>query len=373
MSLSTETLAQRVRDKIDASGRRDADIAAAIGMDPTALSKALAGRRHFKPLELARLADEVGASIDLLLADEDTEFEPVLVAARAQHQSPAIDEATKIVEQLVHVNRLLVDVGCKNRPTIDVAFVNGVSYEQGKSLARQVRAELDCEWLPEEFDSLAAMIEQRLSIDVAVAELPPGLDGLSVVQGDFRMALINSNVAPTRQRFTLGHELGHIFAGDTNNVLIDENVVGGRNDRERRANAFAAEFLVPAEQLRAEMGNWKSDDSVIEKLLARYRVSLDVLAYSAHNAGVVDAAERDRIRKMNSPGLIARPGRLSDLQTINDRRAPGQLLLRALHAYAAGKISIRPIAGLLATDPDILLAQLSPARPDIESPDVMVP
>lgn len=99
-------------------------------------------------------------------------------------------------------------------------------------MARQVRAELGWDWLPEEFDELAAMIEGRLGIDVAVAELTAGIDGLSVVQGDFRLALINSKLPPTRQRFTLGHELGHIFAEDSENVLIDESVVGSTTPRE---------------------------------------------------------------------------------------------------------------------------------------------
>ncbi|WP_067694446.1 helix-turn-helix domain-containing protein [Nocardia jejuensis] len=373
MSLSTETLARRVRDKVTASGRRDAEVAAAIDMDPTALSKALSGRRQFKPLELARLADELGASIDLLLADEDEALEPVLVAARAQHDGPAIDEASKVVEHLVQLNRLLTDVGCDNQPAINFPVRGVAVFEQGKALARQVRTSVDRDWLPEEFDELAELVETSLRVDVAVAELPSGLDGLSVVQGDFRLALINSNLPPTRQRFTLGHELGHIFAGDTENVLIDESVVGSSTPREIRANAFAAEFLVPGEQLREELWGQTEDESKIEKLLSRYRVSLDVLAFHAHNCDIVDAVGRDRMRRMSSARFITRAGRMSDLQTINGRRVPGRLLFRAVHAYVAGRISIRPIAGLLDTEPDLLLTQLAPILSGEESSDVMVP
>ncbi|GGN79303.1 ImmA/IrrE family metallo-endopeptidase [Nocardia rhizosphaerihabitans] len=112
------------------------------------------------------------------------------------------------------------------------------------------------------------MVNATTWIDVAVAELPAGIDGLSVVRGDFRLALINSKLPPTRQRFTLGYELGHIFAEDSENVLIDESVAGSTTPREIRANAFAAEFLVPGEQLRAERYGRAEDVAAIEKLLA---------------------------------------------------------------------------------------------------------
>jgi hypothetical protein len=92
-------------------------------------------------------------------------------------------------------------------------------------------------------------------------------------------------------------------------------------------------------------------DLVIE-LLGRYRVSLDMLAFRLHNIGTVNAQERDRIRKLMSSRIAVRPGRLNDLQAFNERRAPKPLLDRALKAFSAGRLGLRPLAVLLDVDLD---------------------
>jgi hypothetical protein len=54
------------------------------------------------------------------------------------------------------------------------------------------------------------------------------------------------------------------------------------------------------------------DEETIVDLLATCRVSLDMLAFRLHNVGVVEAADRDRIRAMKSARIVARPGRSDD-------------------------------------------------------------
>ena len=63
-------------------------------------------------------------------------------------------------------------------------------------------------------------------MDVCISPLPQGLDGLAVTSGRLRLALVSSGISATRQRFTLAHELGHLVAGDAQELRVDEDVFG---------------------------------------------------------------------------------------------------------------------------------------------------
>jgi hypothetical protein len=116
-------------------------------------------------------------------------------------------------------------------------------------------------------------------------------------------------------------------------------------------------------------GSAAPTETLIADLLSRYRVSLDALAFRLHNAGVINAAGRDAVRRMTSARIGLRQGRATDLQARRERRLPQGILNRAVEAYVKGRISIRPLANLVGIDPDTLLQELSPPRlPPASSP-----
>jgi Zn-dependent peptidase ImmA (M78 family)/transcriptional regulator with XRE-family HTH domain len=368
MALGLDTLARRIKEALHAAGTSQQELAAAIGMDPTALSKALAGRRGFKSLEVALIAESLGVSTDALLADDDADvpLRPALAARVQGDASPVVDYAIARAEQIRDVDALLDDLG---RPALPLATLPALSavadpVMQGEALAAAVRQQAGIADgdLPPEPEDFAAWVEEALGIDVCIAPLPNGLDGLALRSGRLRLALISSGIAATRQRFTLAHEVCHLASGDAQDLTVDEDVFGRRTAEERRANAFAAAFLMPVRAIRGAAEGKELDEDLVVGLLGRFRVSLDALAFRLHNIGVVNAGGRDRVRTMSSARIALRPGRAEDLQARNERRAPGRLLARAMEAFAAGELGIRPLAALLDTDPDRLLDELSPPR-----------
>lgn len=60
----------RVRGRIAAVGKSQAEIAAAIGLTPSKLSKSIHGTRQFSAVELARLSAELGVSMHWLVTGE---------------------------------------------------------------------------------------------------------------------------------------------------------------------------------------------------------------------------------------------------------------------------------------------------------------
>jgi Zn-dependent peptidase ImmA (M78 family)/transcriptional regulator with XRE-family HTH domain len=87
--------------------------------------------------------------------------------------------------------------------------------------------------------------------------------------------LINDQIPTDRMRFTLSHEIGHITMHRMRS-----------GDMEREADQFAAEFLMPAAQIRPQLSNVN-----LPKLAAMkpyWRVSMNALLYRAAEVGAID-------------------------------------------------------------------------------------
>lgn len=85
--------------------------------------------------------------------------------------------------------------------------------------------------------------------------------------------VINSNDAPRRQRFTFAHELAHFML---HRDLVDEVVDNALyrspnlgNDMERQADRFAAQLLLPAQEVRRAYKETKA----LAALAERFNVS----------------------------------------------------------------------------------------------------
>jgi hypothetical protein len=88
-----------------------------------------------------------------------------------------------------------------------------------------------------------------------------GIDGICVdlkALGKLPRVIVNSRNPPTRQRFTLAHELGHIVIPWHMGTIIDRTEADSpaANDyweMEAEANAFAAELLMPSEWIASRV------------------------------------------------------------------------------------------------------------------------
>lgn len=97
---------------------------------------------------------------------------------------------------------------------------------------------------------------------------------------------INEDTMPRRQRFSLAHEIGH-WEWDRGKILRcqKEDISGSRGrstgiSREKIANKFAAELLMPDGMLRAVLRQFRKFDMyVIRQLANEFDVSQTAMAY----------------------------------------------------------------------------------------------
>ena len=151
---------------------------------------------------------------------------------------------------------------------------------RGAKRAREARAELtDDAAAP--LECVLTVAEVALELPVIVTELPEPVAGACCRNGAGAVVWVNGAHSLPRQRFTLAHELGHVWIDHEVGTEVDDlTTLGGgtTNPLEIEANAFAAEFLVPAAGLRWRVGASPSLDDVVV-LAAEYGVSAIMLTY----------------------------------------------------------------------------------------------
>jgi len=113
-----------------------------------------------------------------------------------------------------------------------------------------------------------------------------------------------------RQRFDIAHELGHL--------IMHQDAEPGGKVAEEQANRFAAEFLMPAEEIAPLLPSstggraWAN----LAKLKEHWGVSLAALLYRARALGVMsDVSYRNAMVRMSQNGWRrAEPGRVASLE-----------------------------------------------------------
>jgi hypothetical protein len=173
--------------------------------------------------------------------------------------------------------------------------------------------------------------------------------------------------------FTLAHELGHLLARRADDDIALDREMAGSTDSEKLANAFAASYLLPEDDIHQALDDHGRVMSTLVRLTDRYGVSYETLIYRLHNLRLIDAAGRDRLTAITWQQLVDRSARSllqngytqSGIGKLFARgqlqpagRPPALLLRRAVEGYRKGVLSVRPLAGLLHQDPAELLRRL---------------
>lgn len=134
-------------------------------------------------------------------------------------------------------------------------------------------------------------IARRLKADVRYEPFDGELSGMLIREGKRVIIGVNASHPKTRQRFTIAHELGHMWMHDEQHpVHVDRGFPVRRRDArssravdvyEMEANGFAAELLMPAAMLERDLKGKDpdyDDDELTRRLANRYKVSLQAMA-----------------------------------------------------------------------------------------------
>lgn len=366
-----EPVIGRIRQIIDKSGEQQQVIAERIGIDPSKLTKSLSGLRRFTSLELALLAQLGGRTVDCLLtgrpsrswsfAHRISTLEPDTANRAGEQAVRAVAEYHENLEALGFLPARLAD-----RPTLDTP---SLYVKSGNALADWALEQMPTTMMGRSNASLISDIETVFGIDVIVGELPDGCDGMSYVDGDLRVIVLASTDVSARQRYTLAHELGHVLAGDADQEVIRERLEQrGTSLAERRADVFAASFLVPAGEVTEALA--AHDPPSHERLAFDFGVSPVSMSWRLFNLHLVNDEGRAALARLSSRDVARHLDETAE-QLDRDRssqneRPPMRLLIGQLNAFSAGQATLHPVASLLNMDVDTAYEIF--ASPAAESP-----
>lgn len=198
---------------------------------------------------------------------------------------------------------------------------------------------------------LVAVIEQATRFDVAVLDVGPDEHGLTM--RDPARGAVFIGVArtqnPMRQRSTLAHELGHVLFEDW--AANGRSTLSERGPAEVRADAFARHLLVPIEGVREFLGGREPvTETALSAVVQRFLVSPKIATIALHQANYIDDVTKLEWMALTAPQLAARFGWSDQYRALqgesNQRRAPQQLLARAIRGYAEAVLPAQAIATL---------------------------
>lgn len=282
-------LGARLAEARKAARLSQAELAAAVELDRTAVTKIEAGERKLDSLELARVAQVLKRPIDWFV----TPSLPAVVSRRRSRGAIDESQADVLLESLARDVKLVIELKvlqprqvARPRALEDVA--------SAEAAARDLRATLKVPAGP--VWDLLTLAELSGLHAFCIDLRDESLDGSYVRLENAGVALVNGGRQAGRRRFTLIHELGHhLFADD----YSPEWIVGtDGDDRERLINAFVIHFLMPRE---AVLTRWQDWDGRREPRLAaialgsEFGVSWTAVLGHLCNLELIDARTRERL------------------------------------------------------------------------------
>lgn len=111
------------------------------------------------------------------------------------------------------------------------------------------------------------------------------IDAFSTWAGDIPLIFLNSCACPSRQRFNLAHELGHLVMRH----------LPGYDNAEEEANLFASEFLAPFSDIKHMLLPLKLDR--LGQLKIHWKISMRAIVYKAHKKGIISGYKNENLMK----------------------------------------------------------------------------
>ncbi|MGH9022136.1 MAG: ImmA/IrrE family metallo-endopeptidase [Acidimicrobiia bacterium] len=186
----------------------------------------------------------------------------------------------------------------------------GTSAREASRLARDLRRQLNLAGGP------VGDVFRVADEHVALWRLPLGADLSEAPSGLFYnhpqigfCLVVNSDMTLGRQVFTAAHELGHAFFHSHGHDVV-VSMAGRDHARERFADAFAGEFLVPGDELRRVAGDlavWEDIDSpvLVVRLQRHFGVSFATIRVRMRQEKLISQSAFEGLGEV-SPSRLAR-------------------------------------------------------------------
>jgi len=260
----------------EARGLTQAELAELIGMSPTNLSKIERSDIGINDELLETIAEKTDYPVHFFRQSGEIMPENLNYRKRevvSQKLITPIHAKVNIIRKHLHFLTMALDIAAPNIPVMEVTE---------KQSPQKIATKLRQLWKIETpvIEDLTRVIEDNGIVINSFSFGTDRVDSRSILTDDkFPIIFFNSSLLGDRQRFSLAYELGQLIMHTFNIVPIDRDV-------SHEANAFAAEFLMPAKDIKED---FKSGISIplLGELKRKWKVSMIALLYRADDLGLI--------------------------------------------------------------------------------------
>ncbi len=305
-----------VRARSEAGLGQD-DVANSLGVSRAMVSYWEAGSRSPNDRQLAAMSRLLRVPIGVLIGSEEPAPTPdvaTMLIRGADQDLP--DDALPGLREFAEFLDAYADLAEATRFSVrgmhESPFVSVAGYDSGddaRRKAEEVRAHLRVGLGPiGDIDAICELL------GITVYRAPLGADLSRTISGAFLnhrpigfSILVNLDMTPGRRRFTVAHELAHaLFHSDSGYTVSTAR----KPPKERFADAFAGEFLMPTEGLRRVMeeqgfGPRIDDPSEVIHLQRFFDVSYITALVRLRQAKFLSRSKFDEFTRVR-PVLLAR-------------------------------------------------------------------
>ena len=403
--MTPQELGAKLKQARENAGMSQADVADALNLTRTAIPQMESGNRSVSTLELSQLAALYHRPVSAFFEASDAEEDVFVALYRALPDSGAQDAMKEQASRYVNwfqeghnLERILGRGHHSGPPAYELPMPDGAweAIQQGKSIADAERKRLDLGNRP--VPDVSKLIQTQ-GIWASGVDFPDKMSGLFLSHKSIGMAIF-ANLAHSRnrKRFSYAHEYAHALM-DKNAQVTASQATNSSALVEKRANAFAAAFLMPAGGIAALLEDFdkgkpsRSDHVIFDAatagqidirnrssardqsityydiaMIARhFGVSYSAATYRLKSLRYISDAECNELLEKADAGkeYLRRLEYLSDSEGADDENAiqrelRGEIIHLALEAHRREEISrgkLGDIAKLLDVDKDWLMKQ----------------
>lgn len=273
-----------------ARGMTQAKLAKNSGVSQSTISKIEHGTRPLSDEDVGKFASALGYPPEFFSRNAK-QYGQGTVCHHRKLQSVPIEKLRQ-VHACMNVTRMATaDLlnGVEINPTYSLPRLEVEDFGSPEEIARLARQMWQIPLGP--IKSMIGVVEGAGCIVVPCDFGTDKIDAISQRPEDTPPFIFVSVTAPgDRLRFNLAHELGHI-------LMHAEPAP----EQEAEANAFAAEFLMPAKEIKPQLR--KLDLSRLADLKRHWKVSMQALIYRAHTLGLItERQQRSWFMRFNKLG-----------------------------------------------------------------------
>lgn len=279
------SIGQRIKQARKASQMSLRHLAAEVEVSAMAISKYERGLDTPRSAVLLRLAQALGVSVDFFFRPTSISVE---LQAYRKHAVLGVKEQDAIqmhvqewLERYLEVEELFP--GEQRVVSLPRYVVRSKDQVEDSALELRERWKLGLDPI----ENLTQLLEDQ-GVKVGLVSAFANFDACTFLANDIPVIVSKTGLPGDRQRFNLGHELGHL--------LLD---IGEGLDSEAVCHRFVGAFLAPAPAVRFELGARRTalDMNELYLLKHKYGLSMQAWIFRAKDLGVVSESRATRLFK----------------------------------------------------------------------------